>query len=978
MKAEKKSVRAARLRKALRVSLSALFFAQAALLYFARTEVALPDFVCGAIAGKLAPSGTRLLIGGASLHRLTFLKLRDVSLADASGKETLASARFVGAHFNWKHFAAPDKSAQTFFCEGVEIRCPASCSQTGKTEVVLDRGSAEASLSFGEIRLREARARVAGVPVSVSGTFPLALFGASGENDGNAGASAEKTAAVPPPAAAVPVEAAARAAEPVSEASPLAPFYAFAGALSEAKRRRKDFRELGNLSLRAAFGPAETEDALAVSAELFCGELRRDEWRIALGDVRASGEILFFPATREFVAETPLRVSAGTLRCRVGEGLLDAWAFTARNARAEADLPRNVFGVPRRLRVSAEKIGASNFLQGDFSFAGTVAEACSSDWRTAGTLRLFTEIFGTEINADVAREASAGTTARLKILPDFPRLLRVPQIAAALPEDAKKIAFFERPRVRAEVDFADDSSFREARWDVRSGPVSWRMVRARGLRCGGSVTPDALRIAQAQVFGGTYCANARVFVEFGGEKKYRVSAFGSIANPEVLDDYLGWFWWRIWKNLSLAPAPRAPRADVDVRGTWDEASRWEYVYGSIAGENALGGGVLVDKARLRVVEEPTFIAAFDMGFERGENRVAGTLQWHYAFEPEYHYRDFRFAFSGTMPPGDVFRIVGEGLPEAFDGVLEREGAGTAVVSGFFSGDENFYPESRQLVAVDVRAAPGPFRFLGIEGEDFRGKIGYDSGAVRVAPFSAKCGDGDVSGGIFVRFPEEEIRAAGTRVELDLALNRVATSRLRDALKNLVPAEEKTSAAGDDGSAEKTSADASGKIAAEAAPALGEASRIDATFRGGLTLPEISTLDASGHFSLQDPALYELQIFGGFSRFLQTVKIPFTSFAFTEASADYAVAGGKVMLPNLHISGETGAIDADVEYVFDGGKIRGEAVFKNRRFTNIPVIGKVIDWASESTTLVPIELSGTLDDVGWKLRPFGNFLKKNEK
>lgn len=982
MKAEKKSVRFARLRKALRVSLSALFFAQAAALYLARTEVELPDFVRGPLAEKLAPAGTRLSIGGASLHRLTFLKLRDVALSSASGEETLASARFVGAHFNWKNFAAPGKNAQTFFCEGVEIRCPASRSRTGKPEVVLDRAGVEAALSFGEIRVREARARLAGVPVSASGAFPLTLL-LAGERD--ADEEAAGTEADVAGASGSDGNGASPLKSDGNGASPLAALYAFADALSEVGRRQKDFRGLEGLSLRVEFGPAETDGALAVSAELFCERLRRDELRLALDDVRAWGEILCFPATREIVAETPLRVSAGTLRCRVGEGLFESWTLAAHGARAEVEPAPDVLGAPRSARVSAEKIDASNFLQGDFSFAGTAAEARSADWRTAGTLRLFTEIFGTEIDARVAHDAS-GTRARAEILPDFPRLFRVPQIAAALPEDAKKIAFFERPRVRAEADFAPDFAFREARWDVRSGPATWRMVNARGLRCEGAVTPEALRIALAQVSGENYCANARVYVEFGGEKNYRVSAFGSIANPEALDDYLGWFWWRIWKNLSLAPAPRAPRADIDVHGTWDEASRWEYVYGSIAGENALGGGVLVDKARLRVVEEPAFIAAFDMGFERGGNSVAGTLQWHYAFEPEYHYRDFRFAFSGTMPPGDVFRIVGEGLPEAFEGVLEREGAGTADVSGFFSGDEKFYPEPRQLVAVNVRAAPGPFRFLGIEGADFSGEIGYDSGAVSVSPFSAKCGDGVVSGGIFVRFPEEEIRAEGTRVDLDLKLAGVATARLRDALKSLVPEEKKTpAAAGGNAVAERResedAADGNAEKIAEAAEKKnapgGEASRIDATFRGGLTLPEIASLDASGHFSLHDPALYELQIFGGFSRFLQKVKIPFTSFEFTEASADYAISGGRVMLPNLRVSGETGAIDADVEYELDGGKIRGEAVFRNRRFTDIPLIGTVIDWASESTTLVPIELSGTLDDVGWTLRPFGNFLKKEK-
>ncbi|MGN0835654.1 MAG: hypothetical protein ACI4QA_07530 [Candidatus Spyradosoma sp.] len=982
MKAEKKSVRFARLRKVLRVSLSALFFAQAAALYLARTEVPLPDFVCGALSEKLAPAGTRLTIGGASLHRLTFLKLRDVALAGASGAETLASARFVGAHFNWKNFAEPGKNAQTFFCDGVELRCPASRSQTGKPEIVLDRGSVEAALSFGEIRVREARARLAGVPVSASGTFPLTLLVAGGREDAAEDAiedtEAERRERPLSPeggggSADSPPDGGNAAAAP--EASPLAAFYAFAKALSEAGRRQKDFRELEGLSLRVEFGPADADGALAVSAELFCERLQRDELRLVLDEARASGEILFFPATREIVAETPLRASVKSARCRVGEGLFDAWTVAADGVRAEAEPARDVLGAPRSVRVAVEKIDASNFLHGDFSFAGTAAEARSADWKTAGALRLFTEIFGTEIDASVAHDAAAGTRVRADLLPDFPRLIRVPQIAAALPEDAKKFAFFERPRARVEADFAPDFSFREARWDVRSGPATWRMVRARAVRCEGSVTPEALNVALAQVSGENYCANARVFVEFGGEKKYRVSAFGSIANPEALDDYLGWFWWRIWKNLALAPAPHAPRADVDVHGTWDGSLRWEYVYGSIAGENALGGGVLVDKARLRVVEEPAFIAAFDMAFERGDDSVAGTLQWHYAFEPEYHYRDFRFAFTGTMPPGDVFRVVGEGLPEAFDGVLEREGAGTADVSGFFSGDERFYPEPRQLVVVDVRAAPGPFRFLGIEGADFRGRIAYDSGAVRVEPFSAKCGeDGGVSGGIFVRFPEEEIRAAGTRVELDLTLANVETARLRDVLKKFSEAEEKTPAAGGDGTAEKPADENADKPSEET---LAE-SRIDATFRGGLTLPGIETLDASGHFSLRDPALYELHVFGGFSRFLQMVKVPFTSFAFTEATADYAVSGGKVMLPNLRIFGESGSIEADVEYALADGKIRGEAVFRNRRFTNIPLIGTVIDWASESTTLVPIELSGTLDDVGWKLRPFGNFLKKGDK
>jgi hypothetical protein len=80
--------------------------------------------------------------------------------------------------------------------------------------------------------------------------------------------------------------------------------------------------------------------------------------------------------------------------------------------------------------------------------------------------------------------------------------------------------------------------------------------------------------------------------------------------------------------------------------------------------------------------------------------------------------------------------------------------------------------------------------------------------------------------------------------------------------------------------------------------------------GALTLPEINSLNATGSFSLYDPALFKLHLFGGFSRFLETLKIPLTSFAFTNANTDFTIENGNIKL----ISGRPDKTE------FDGVKV----------------------------------------------------------
>ncbi|HIV03637.1 MAG TPA: hypothetical protein IAC75_00595, partial [Candidatus Spyradosoma merdigallinarum] len=473
------------------------------------------------------------------------------------------------------------------------------------------------------------------------------------------------------------------------------------------------------------------------------------------------------------------------------------------------------------------------------------------------------------------------------------------------------------------------------------------------------VSAEEIRVPEIRALGPDFSANADVFTEFSPTGAFRIRTWGSV-DPVYIDGRLGWFWERIWRDMKLAPSEKRPRADIDVHGNWGD--RWERVFGAIAGENCFANGVLVDKVRLRVCEEPQIIAAFDMGFERGKDLVTGTLQWHYAMEPTYHFRDFRFLFEGSIPPKDVLQIVGEGLPEALS-ELETAGPGTAVVSGLFSGDDS-------LMRVNVSGSvPGEFSIFGIRGEDFSGDIIYDNGVVLVGnPFSARSDSGTISGKILVRLPEDGAGAAGSVVDLDLELKNVRRSRLTDAFSALAahvgaPA---ISSTPEKGAAETPPADEREESPEEGEDA--EWSRVDAVFAGTMTVPDMHTLDAAGKFSLHEKDLFELQVFGGFSRLLASMNIDLTTFMLNRAEGTFTVRDGVAFFPDLRVYGRNGEVDVRADVAFPELKIRGEAVFRNLRGTRIPLLGRLVKWGSSSTEMLPVEISGTLNDIKWSVSP----------
>lgn len=931
--------------------LGLILLAQLGLLHIAISDFKAPEFLVSRLSEIFESQGLRCSVGEIRLRNLTVLTARDVRIDTLRGNDPLLKVRRCAVKFAPEIVFTRNFIPQFLYADGVEIFCPSASSAGGRAEQLLSDGALTARRSRGKIDIFSARGRVGTHEAVVYGKIPGTREFFLGEKTPEAAES-----------------------EPPEPRKLSAIFSGIAGKISEILGSPA-FRQLPeNISAEIALSEGENSTVLA-DATVFCPELNATK-ALRFEKIAATQRFLFAPRDRAAFPRGPMLVSAATAEFSAGELFSERISARARQVHAATALPQAVFAenatsaerLPKKIFLSTDRIRAASLVHGAAEFSGFSAivrpeipagSEFPSRAHFSANISSGAQQFTTAGTLDASDAAGPSLRFDYNLFFDKDELLALPQLRfLAENADLKELRFGEHPHVRGAVTFAPGMKFGEARVELLAGQTDCGNIHLRALQAAGTIRPTAVAFPKIQAVGADFTANADVFVEIGGGQNFRVRTWGSV-DPHCIDGRLGWFWERIWRDLRPAPAARRPRADIDVYGKWTD--RWEHVFGAIAGENCWGNGVLVDKVSLRVYEDPTLITAFDMLFRRGNDVVRGNLQWHYAMEPRYHYRDFRFLFSGTIPPKDVLQIVGEGLPEALAD-LETEGAGTAVVSGLFSGDPEFYPDR---MVVNVKGSvPGKFSIFGIEGEDFAGEIIYDNGVVFVGnPFTARSGPaGTVDGKVRVTFPEGGHDIDGAKIELALDMKNVRRTELRDAFAAI--GERTGQAVPAESSAEENSPAESALPTEEKE----DNSRINATFAGALVAPDLDSLDAAGKFTMSEDGIFELQVFGGFSRLLSSVGIDLTSFNLDRGEGSYVVRGGKIYLPDLRIFSESGEVTVQADVAVPDLAIEGEAVFRNLRGTRIPILGMLFRWGSASTEILPVLITGTLDEIGWKIDP----------
>lgn len=927
------------LAKRLWVLLALLLGVQAGLLYISVSEVRVPDFIVKYFLKKLESEGVYCSIDDVRLRNLTVITAKGISVG-ATNSDSFLKIRRCAVKLGPDALISGNPMPRFVYVDGAQFICPPSNSPTGKEDVIFSDGTLILRRKDGNVYVDSAEFCVGNAKIVVYGKLPEAAIFSETSRISDSRESGKKTQSS------------------VSE-KPTVGITRFAGEISEIFRTQNLRSLLNSCELTAEMSFAG--NSLVFDASALFREFNFNE-KIHLKNISIEQKISVDFLNGDVVFDSPLCIFAENAGFESGNLFTEEILGSAKRVTLFSSLPKlnlyqknfDNFQIPERFFLRADRFRLVNLKQGELNLEALIGEIASTENFD------FSGNFDFKINVALEKTAlacagtlfSASETPALELSYDIsadPNLIwKFPRLRAiALRDEVKALKFTENPQLRGNLTLGPDFNFENTNFNFFAGETFFENIHLCGLRFAGTLSPEEIRLPEVTAIGSDFAAYADIFFEFADDGKFRVRTWGSV-DPEYIDGRLGWFWERIWRDLKKAPSEKRPRADIDVYGRWGE--RWEYVFGAIAGEKCYGNGVLIDEVSLRVYEDPLLIAAFDMRFKRGEDFAFGNLQWHYAMEPEYHYRDFRFLFDGSMPPKDVFQIVGEGLPEALS-EIETEEAGTGVVCGYFSGDPAYYPDR---LAVQIHGElPGSFSVFGIKGDSFRGEILYDNGVVLVdGPFFAEVDEGHVSGKIRVELPEDGAGSENTRVELDLELENIRRSRLFDTIAKL-----------------------EGEISTEKnAPAEKELSEhkdtsvINASFAGSITLPDIRSLSAEGKFFVEDENLFNLQIFGGFSKLLSSLKIDLTTFPMDRAEGTYSVNNGMIHLPDTRIFGDSGEIDIQADLSLADFSIDGEAIFRNLRGTQIPLIGKFVEWGSSSTQLLPVKISGTLENPEWKIAP----------
>lgn len=946
------------------VFFAGLLFVQLGLLYISVSEIRVPGSVVSHVLEALEKEGLSCSVGDVYLENLTVITVRDFEATLPRSHDPLLRVRHCSVKLAPSGLISGNMIPDFVFVEGADFFCPAVNSATGESELLFSDGSLNAQRFGAGIKISTAKCCLGSGKFVTYGKIPRI-------KDFLQNSILKDSPELPSGMESSEVSGLETSETSLSREKLSSILSQVAGKCS-AVIRENDLRALlSKCTVEALLDSAGS--VLNVSVQTFFDGIEISE-DITLKNVFAEQKLSVDPDGIKVLPTSPLRIFAQSAGFAVGETFSEKVSGSLSGLQLAVRLPDAAFApdssleerLPSCVYVGIDKLNANNFLYGGASVSNLLlAVEPLREWTRPGyrilgnvsweetPIAWLSEIQGDK-KENLAVKVFFDTTFHPFVLGKIPQLRDITRQA-----DFKALRFAEKPNVRGNVELAPGLEFKKASFGVSSGEMSFDGLMLRAVKVAGTLTPDAVHLSKMWALGPDFDASGDFYTEFKDHGKFRVRAWGSV-DPKYIDGRLPWFWDRIWRDLCLDPSGARPQADFDVRWTWGDP--WEHVFGAISAEKCYANGILVDKATLRVCEAARRIAAFDIGVRLGDYFAEGCLQWNYAPSYEPHFQDFRFRFEGTAMPDDVLQIVGEGLPQVLED-LKTEGPASAVVVGYLQGDAG--PESLRVnIDADV---PGDFSAFGMAGKNFKGEITFDHGIVYV-PFTAEAGHGRIGGKVRVVFPEE-FSVIGAKVELDLTLNDVRRSSLAEMLEAVgTRTLEKAEIVLDDDAAESEGDVPAEEIAEADIPAPEDLSSVDAVFAGTLVLPDLASLDAEGSFLLLDENLFELQALGGISRLLSTVGIDLMTYRLTTAESSFVIRNGTIFVPDLRVWSDSGEILVQANVSLPDLNLTGEAVFRNLRGTQIPLLGLFVKWGSASTTLLPIELSGTVTEPDWKFIP----------
>lgn len=333
---------------------------------------------------------------------------------------------------------------------------------------------------------------------------------------------------------------------------------------------------------------------------------------------------------------------------------------------------------------------------------------------------------------------------------------------------------------------------------------------------------------------------------------------GNPVHPRCLDSLLGGWWIDLWRRFDLTTAGVLPHADVVVKGKWG-ASEADLVRvaASLGRFGFMGARFAGTDVRVEATPSSTVVHIERLlgELEGGPAGSAkGTVTWDWASGQTSP--DIRA--EGDLHPLVALRLHAQGAEHAarlrgstFGGPWLRvhiPPVGATTVELRTKGESEIL--GARLGELDLRlsvAAEAPMVLSGT--------AGLAGGKVTL----------DLAGDLGARSEVRSFRAEGVRwALLARSLPFLFTDPSKDADSEAV---------------------------------------LDGSFKGLLRLDPSPSIEGEGAFSLKDPQLRRVRLFGVLSQGLDNLGLGFSGYDLTEATGDFQIKDNQATLPRLVIGGE---------------------------------------------------------------------------
>ena len=502
------------------------------------------------------------------------------------------------------------------------------------------------------------------------------------------------------------------------------------------------------------------------------------------------------------------------------------------------------------------------------------------------------------------------------------------------------------PRAAPYFVFGDPVAFRATavldpgwRFARLSGRVDARRLDSRGVKITAArgqidIVGMSFLAHDARVELGENFARGSYWMDFT-TTDYRMLLDGRLRPPEIN----GWFrgdWWLNFWNAHFAFPVAPPTAEVEVSGRWKDPGRTVYFGRSDAREATVWNGEFT-QAHAVIFLRPQFTDGLVLQGSRagGTQRLSGTFRRH-GLPGAHDPGRFEFDFESSVEPAVIGRML--------------EGRADEVLASLrFNSPPHVHAKGVLAAAPDYTftgTATGGLQYFGFPLDTAQVSGGVSGADVRLDAIEFTAAGGKGSGKAAVYGPPDY-----RRLGFDLYLNGADLARAIRAVEQYQAGRTN----------EKPVSVAESKFMKRA-----EGGRVDvglsATGRPG----DLASFTGTGNVALTGAELGEIHLFGLLSQVLSGLSLNFSSLKLDAARSSIRLENGRLLFPDLKITGNTAVIDARGNYTFATNALDFTARLKpyeeNRNLLT-GVIGIVIN---PLTSILELKLNGPVSKPDWSI------------